>query len=73
MENNKTNTAGFALMAELQNYERQGIAIWLEGSPSSPDRVCDALRVREEFSFMRDYVFRDGELREIRFDRVEKP
>ncbi len=69
---NLNDTAGFALMAELQNYEQQGISIWLEGSPSTPDRVCDAIRVREEFTFMRDYVFCEGELAQIRFDRVEK-
>ncbi|MCC8141423.1 MAG: hypothetical protein LIO56_02670 [Lachnospiraceae bacterium] len=67
----KINT-GFALMAELQNYEQHGITIWLEGSPSSPGRVYDAIRVREGFSFMRDYVFEEEELREVRFDRVEE-
>ncbi len=66
-------STGFALMAELQNYEQQGISIWLDNSPSSPDRVLDTLRVEEELSFMRDYVFRDGELEEVRFNRVEKP
>ncbi len=64
--------ACFILMAELQNYEQQGISIWLEGIPSSPDDVYDALRMQEESSFMRDYVFSEGELCEIRFDRVEK-
>ncbi len=66
-----TNDTGFALMAELQNYRRQGISIWLEGSPSTPDRVWDAVRVREGISFMRDYVFQEGELVEIRFDRID--
>ncbi len=65
-------TAGFALMAELQNYEQQGISIWLEGSPSTPDRVCEAVRVRESISFMRDYVFSEGALKEVRFDRIEE-
>ncbi len=64
---------GFALIAELQNYEQHGISIWLDDSPSSPDRVLGTLRIEEELPFMRDYVFRDGELEEVRFNRVEKP
>ncbi len=59
-----------ALMAELQNYEKQGISIWLDGAPSSPGRVSDAHRVQEGFSYMRDYVFDEEELTEIHFDRV---
>ncbi len=72
MLDRKDNT-GSALMAELQNYEQMGISIWLDGRPSSPGRVCRALRVREESSFMRDYVFHEGDLAEVRFDRVKKP
>ncbi len=60
-----------ALIAELQNYEEQGISIWLDGAPSSPGRVSDAHRVQEGFSYMRDYVFDEEELTEIHFNRVE--
>ncbi len=70
MQTNQEYT-GFALMAELQNYERQGISIWLDGSPSTPDSVYEALRLRESFSFMRDFIFFEGELMEIRFDRID--
>ncbi len=62
---------GYALMVELQNYEQQGISIWLEGCPSSSAGVMDAIRVREGISYMRDYVFREGELSEVRFDKVK--
>ncbi len=62
---------GYALMVELQNYEQQGISIWLEGNPSDSAGVMDAIRVREGISYMRDYVFRAGELREVRFDKVK--
>ncbi len=68
-----SKSASFALMAELQNYSEQGISIWLNGTPSSPDRICDACRVREGTSYMRDYVFDENVLREIHFDRVEDP
>ncbi|MCD8155905.1 MAG: hypothetical protein LUD53_00335 [Clostridiales bacterium] len=57
-------------MVELQNYEQQGISIWLEGYPSDPAGVMNAVRVREGISYMRDYVFRAGELREVRFDKI---
>ncbi len=60
------------LMAELQNYEKQGISIWLDGVPSSPGRVTDAHRVQEGFSYMRDYVFDEEELTEIHFDRIDR-
>lgn len=60
------------LLVELQNYERQGISIWLEGSPSTSDEVTKALCVREDISYMRDYVFRKGELSELRFDKITK-
>lgn len=58
------------LLVELQNYERQGISIWLEGVPSSSDEVSEAMCVREDYSYMRDYVFSQGELSEVRFDRI---
>ncbi len=59
-------------MVELQNYEQQGISIWLEGNPSDSASVMEAIRVREGISYMRDYVFRAGELREVRFDKISK-
>lgn len=63
---------GQPLLVELQNYERQGISIWLEGCPSSSDEVLDAMCVREDITYMRDYIFQKGELSELRFDKVTK-
>ena len=63
---------GQPLLVELQNYEQQGISIWLEGSPSSSDEVTEVMCVREDISYMRDYVFQKGELSEIRFDKITK-
>lgn len=62
--------AGQPLLVELQNYERQGISIWLEGCPSSSSEVSDAMCVREDITYMRDYVFQKGELSELHFDRI---
>lgn len=59
------------LLMELRGFERQGISIWLEGSPSDPYTVSRAMSVREETAYMRDYVYdKEGVLRELRFDRI---
>lgn len=63
---------GQPLLVELQNYERQGISIWLEGCPSSSNEVSKAMCVREDITYMRDYVFQKGELSELRFDKITK-
>lgn len=68
----KRAKSGQPLLVELQNYEQQGISIWLEGCPSSSDEVTEAMCVREDISYMRDYVFQKGELSEIRFDKITK-
>ena len=59
-------------MIELQNYENQGITIWLDGEQSSSSKVSEAMSVREENSYMRDYVFSGGKVSEIHFDRITK-
>lgn len=63
---------GKTLLVELQNFEKHGISIWLEGNPSSSSQVIKAMHVKEDISYMRDYVFQAGELKEIRFDKITK-
>ena len=58
------------LMVELQALEDQGVSIWLEGAPSS-SREVSQVAVREHNSYMRDYVFDDGKISQIHFDRVD--
>ena len=59
------------LLIELENIRNRGIAIFLDGIPSSPRTVTDVLCVREGGSFMRDYVTDDkGVLMELRFDEI---
>ncbi len=59
------------LLVELQGFERQGISIWLEGSPSDSFTVSRTMSVREDSAYMRDYVYdKEGVLKELRFDRV---
>lgn len=68
----KQMKTGQPLLVELQNYERQGISIWLEGCPSNSDEVSEAMCIREDITYMRDYVFQSGELSELRFDKITK-
>ena len=63
--------SGQPLLIELQNYEKQGISIWLEGFPSNSDEVSETMFVRENVDYMRDYVFNEGALSELRFDVVK--
>ncbi len=67
----KRTKYGYGLLKELRQYEAQGVSLWLEGSRCSPARVSDALCVREEITYMRDYVFHDGELSELRFNKIK--
>lgn len=59
------------LFLELQSMEDRGITIWLEGALSSPQDVTDAMSVNEESAYMRDYVFTEGRLTQLRFDKVK--
>lgn len=58
------------LFLELQSIEGRGITIFLEGTVSSPEIVTDALCVKEDTSYMRDYVYDEGVLTELHFDKV---
>lgn len=60
------------LLIELENIQNRGITIFLEGVPSSPLTVTDALCVNDSNDFMRDYVTDEkGVWKELRFDRIE--
>lgn len=58
------------LFVELQEIEQKGITLWLEGSPSNSYGIADAIFVNEEAAYMRDYIYDQGVLKELRFDRV---
>lgn len=68
MENNRNQ-----LYVELQSIADQGIMLFLDGNPSTPEHVLHALCAAEDVSYMRDYVYdeeRKGVLRELRFDKL---
>lgn len=58
------------LFMELQSIENRGITIFFEGDPCDPLTATDRMSVNEDIVYMRDYVFEEGILRELRFDKV---
>lgn len=60
------------LYLELASLENRGITIWLEGYPSNSQSVASQLSVREGSAYMRDYIFDEGVLKEIHFDKVDR-
>lgn len=66
MNNEHTQT----LYLELTSWEDRGITIWMDGSISDSRQVSDQICVSEENTYMRDYVFDEGVLKEIHFDKI---
>lgn len=58
------------LFIELENIQGRGITIFLEGRKSTPETVSNILCVQEGSSYMRDYVYDKGVLKELHFDKV---
>ena len=52
--------------------EHTGVTLWLEGTPSDSLNVSNQLSIHEDTSYMRDYVFEEGRLKEVHFDKVSK-
>ena len=65
----KKKTRRENLYRELQEYEKAGIALWLNGMPSTPREIAKACTIGEEDRYMRDYI-RDEEdgIKGIGFD-----
>ncbi len=59
------------LFIELTGIQGRGITIFLEGVRSTPETVTNLLCVQEESSYMRDYVYDQGVLTELHFDKVQ--
>lgn len=60
------------LYLELSSLENQGITIWLDGYPSDSDVVASQLNIQDENLYMRDYIFDDGRLKEVHFNKIKK-
>ena len=59
------------LYMELSSLKNRGVTIWLEGTPSDPLGVASQLNIHDENQYMRDYVFEEGRLKEVHFDKVD--
>lgn len=58
---------------ELDEYAERGVSLWLNGHPSTPERICRAHQVAEDISYMRDYISDDsGKLTRLEFDSVRE-
>ena len=56
------------LYKELSLYEKHGIHMTMDGKPASPLQIAAAHMVKEEKSYMRDYVLdEEGHLKELSF------
>lgn len=56
------------LFKELSLYEEYGIPIMMDGKPASPMQITTAHMVKEEKSYMRDYILdNDGHISELCF------
>ena len=61
----------FSIRSELEEYEKLGVRITLEGEKSSPGKVADECVFREDSNYMRDYVTNEyGRVIEIGFNQV---
>lgn len=66
------NQKAHNLFSELTGYEKKGVSISLNGSPASPMQVVAAYVMREDESYMRDYVLNDkGDIKELCFNYVK--
>lgn len=61
------------LYLELASLEDRGITIWLDGCPSNSHQVTSQLKILDDNLYMRDYVFDEGRLKEVHFDKVKNP
>lgn len=62
------------LYVELQSIADQGIILFLDGSPSTPEHVTHVLCASEDACYMRDYVYDEtgGGLKELHFDKLNE-
>lgn len=58
------------LYVELSSLENRGVTIWLEGNLSDSRQVTSELNIHEANQYMRDYVFEEGRLKEVHFDKI---
>ena len=59
------------LYTELEGYESCGVSIRLDNQPASPMQIVTAHMVKEDKTYMRDYVWDEkGYMKEIVFNNI---
>ncbi len=56
MEISDTTDVYKSLYSELEDYEKRGISMSVDGYPASPLQIVQAHMIHEQGSYMRDYV-----------------
>lgn len=60
------------LLKELEEYDSEGLLLWLDGHLSNPKQITQAHLIQEENTYMRDYISDDkGEITGVGFDKVK--
>ena len=58
------------LYLELLSLENQGVTFYLNGVPCDSMHIANQLNIHDENMYMRDYIFDDGKLSSVHFDRI---
>lgn len=60
------------LYAELSKYEDVGVNMKLNNQPASPMQIVSAHMVKEDNSYMRDYIWDEkGHIKELSFHNIK--
>ena len=66
----KQNTDPVSLKPQLEQMEREGVILYLNGVPSTTEYIMKNC-VNEDTIYMPDYVIdENGKIKEIRYDRI---
>lgn len=61
------------LYTEMEDFEKNGVCLLIDGSHASPLQVVRAHMVREDGSYMRDYELdKDGHIESLSFININK-
>ncbi len=70
----RTDEAAYReLYAELENYEKKGVDIQINGYQASPLQIVTAYMAKEEGTYMRDYVMdQEGNIESLAFTDIKE-
>ena len=61
------------LYTEMEGFEKNGVCLLVDGSHASPMQVVKAHMVREDGSYMRDYILnQEGRIESLSFININK-